>query len=70
VSSGCAGTVSGSAIVSVLSLPSASLSGNNTILLGQQTVLTVGLTGAQPFSITYSDGTNAFSQTGINTNPY
>ena len=65
VSSSCAGTVNGSALISVLGAPSATLSGNQTICNSQTAQLTLALSGAGPYSVTYSDGFSAQSITGI-----
>lgn len=70
VTSSCAGTVSGNAIVSVQAAPSAVLSGNQTICNSQQALLSLALSGAGPFSITYSDGTSSQSISGITGSSY
>jgi hypothetical protein len=64
------GTFSGSASVNLMPLPTGTISGTQTILLGQQATLTVSLQGNIPWSFAYSDGTTLTSITGITTSPY
>lgn len=70
ISSGCSGTVSGNAVVSLVPNASASISGNHTICTGGNATLTVNLSGGGPWNLTWSDGTNFTTQTGILTSPY
>lgn len=51
-------------------LPTAILSGNSVICEGEAAVLTVALSGTPPWSITYTDGTNALTISGILNTPY
>lgn len=46
------------------------LSGDNVICLGGSSNLTVTLTGTGPWTVTFSDGTNTFTESGINTSPH
>jgi hypothetical protein len=52
--------------VNIKAVPTALLSGDNTILLGDSTALKVNITGGFPASVTLSDGKNF----AINTNPF
>jgi hypothetical protein len=70
VSSICAGTVSAPAIVTVTAVPTATLSGTQTICNGQITNLSVNFTGLAPWNLTWTDGTNNSSVNGITANPY
>ena len=66
----CTGNASGSAVVSLLTKPTAALSGAATICVGDATTLTATLTGTAPWSITYSDGTTTSTINGILTSPH
>jgi len=66
----CAGTVSGVAVVTASPIPTGSLSGAQTICAGAAATLSVSLTGLNPWTISYSDGTTSFTQTGITNSPY
>jgi len=67
----CIGSIGGSpAQVTVISPPTAALSGSQTICSGQNAILNVALTGQSPWNLTYSNGTSTVTVTGINTNPY
>ncbi|MEP2771778.1 MAG: PKD domain-containing protein, partial [Fulvivirga sp.] len=54
----CSGEVAGSATISTLEAPTASISGDANVCQGESASLTIDLTGTAPWSITYSDGTN------------
>jgi large repetitive protein len=70
VSSSCTGTVSGNAVISLVTPPTAVLSGNQTVCPGAAASLSVALTGAGPWDVVYSDGTNPFTITGITNTSY
>jgi len=70
ISNGCAGSVSGIALVSPIVVPTATLSGNQTVCPIQAAQLSVALTGIQPWTITWTNGTTPITVTGINTSPY
>jgi len=53
----CSGEVAGSATISTLEAPTASISGGGNVCQGESGSLTIDLTGTAPWSITYSDGT-------------
>ena len=51
--------------------PTATLSGNATICIGESTDLSVSFTGASPWTIVYDDGTGVLDTVvGINANPF
>ncbi len=66
----CTGTVSGSANINITPKPSATLSGSANICAGASTNLSVSLTGTAPWSLTYTDGTNPQTISGILASPY
>lgn len=67
VSSICgAGTVTGTAVVTICVLPTATITGNQTIFEGQSANLSVALTGIAPWAFTV----NSTNYTNISTSPY
>jgi len=70
VFSGCPGTVSGSASVSISPIPTANLTGGATLCTGGSTSLSIGFTGVAPWTFTFTDGTNPVTLPGITQNPY
>jgi gliding motility-associated-like protein len=65
----CAGTVSGSATVTVNQLPTAQLSGTQTICNGQQANLTLNFTGTGPWTYSYLVNGNPAGPFVANTSP-
>lgn len=53
-----------------VTVPTAVLSGNTTIVAGNSAFIKSTFTGKSPWSITYSDGTNSFTINNITSNPY
>ncbi|MDX2189863.1 MAG: S8 family serine peptidase [Bacteroidota bacterium] len=50
--------------------PSATISGNNLIYVGQSSFIRLDFSGSPPFKVVYSDGTVQNTLTGINQNPF
>jgi len=57
-------------ILSVIMPVTASLTGDQAILKGEEAVLKVNLSGSPPWRITYTDGENEFEVNGIQQTPY
>ncbi|HMT29392.1 MAG TPA: PKD domain-containing protein, partial [Bacteroidia bacterium] len=62
----CAGTVSGLAAVTVIPLPTSTLTGSTEICRGSNTNLNLAFTGAPPFEYIYTDGASTFGPTTTN----
>ena len=68
--SSCDSLGSGSAVITVNTLPSASLTGGGAICPGDSTRLTINLTGTAPWKLKISDGTTVTVKSGIAASPY
>ncbi|MCB0520003.1 MAG: gliding motility-associated C-terminal domain-containing protein [Lewinellaceae bacterium] len=71
-SAGCAGVVNGTATVSAYPVPTATLSGTQSICQGsgQMAGLNVALTGSAPWSLTYAVNNNNQAPITVNASPY
>jgi len=67
---GCAGATNvATALVTVNALPTAAITGNNTICAGETTDLTLTFTGTGPFNYSYTDGSVSYGPFSTPTNP-
>jgi len=66
----CSGTIGGNADIEVRTLPTATLSGTQTICDGTTAQLSLNLSGNAPWDITWTDGSTPVQVTGISTQPY
>ena len=66
----CSQAVSSSSVITVASPPSASITGSQSICTGSAVQLTVALVGIGPWNLSYSDGANTTTVTGLTASPY
>lgn len=66
----CTGTGTGNAVITVNSLPTATITGLTTICAGSAAPIQIDLTGLPPWDIVYTDGTTPVSIDGIASSPY
>lgn len=64
------GGSSGQHAVQVSPALSATLSGGGNLCIGNSAVLTIGLTGVSPWNLSWTDGTNTATQTGLTSSPF
>ncbi len=63
----CVLMMNGNAIITILPLPTATITGTTSLCAGESAELSVALTGTAPFSLEFSDG---FTANNIETSPY
>lgn len=61
---------SDSLVLSIFEEPTASISGSTSICSGENTAITIQLTGTAPWSITYTDGTSPVTVNSIPSSPF
>jgi hypothetical protein len=66
----CSQAASSSSVITVATPPSASITGSQSICTGSAVQLTVSLVGVGPWNLSYSDGANTTTVTGITVSPY
>jgi hypothetical protein len=70
VSNPTVGVVSGAAVVTRITQPTANISAAQTICQGQTATLTVALTGNSPWTLVYANGMTPVTVTGLTASPY
>ena len=66
----CSGSVLGSATITISPSPDAQIQNNHEICIGESVDLNFTFTGTPPIEIVYTDGTNNYTESGINSSPY
>jgi hypothetical protein len=70
VTGACSGLVNGTAVISVTNKPVAVMSAPSGMCLGMGGQLSVSISGLGPWDLTYTDGTNIYTENAIGSSPY
>jgi hypothetical protein len=63
-------SMNSTSIVQTEAIPSATITGNSTICVGSSTQFSILLTGSQPWTVAWTDGTTLTSASGLTSSPY